>query len=132
MTVVENLLRSHRRECEERRRYAAALAVLAERLRADIVRVRGEMAAVQDRRSADAGSLAERCRKLEGSVAELDGQIAAAREALAAVEQQMRLYERAVLDRVGGTALSDRRLARRIRQSRPAISTQGGDPPRDG
>ena len=110
----------HRRDCEDRRRYAAELEVLAERLRADAGRVRGEIEAAGGRGSTGAEPLAERCRKLERSVAELDGRVAAARAALIAAEQQLKLYERAVADRAGGAALSDRRLARRARQSRPA------------
>jgi hypothetical protein len=132
MTVVENLLRLHRRECDERRRYAVELELLAERLRADLARVHGEMAAIEDQASLDAGPLAERCRKLTVSVAELDVQIAAAQATLAAAEQQLKRHDRAVLDRAGGAALSDRRLARRIRQSRPAAPPQTVTPLRDG
>ena len=119
MSVLENLLRLHRRECEDRRRYAAELELLAERLRADAGRLRGEMVEFASNVSVKDGPLTERCLKLELSVAELDGRLAAAHAALAAAEQQLKLYERAVLDRSGGPALSDRRLARRVRQSRP-------------
>jgi hypothetical protein len=116
MSVVDNLLRLHRRECDERRRFAAELESLAERLRADAGRLLAEM----ETGGGDATEpLAERCQRLERSVAELDGQVAAARAALAAAEEQLKLYERAVTDRAGGAALSDRRLARRARQSRP-------------
>jgi hypothetical protein len=111
MSVVENLLRAHRRDCEDRRRYAAELAVLAERLRTDAGRVRSEIEAAGGPGSAGAEPLAERCRKL-------DGRLAAARDAVITAEQQLKLYERAVSDRAGGAALSDRRLARRARLSR--------------
>ena len=129
MSVLANLLRLHRRECEDRRRYAVELEHLAERLRADASRLRGDMAATA---SNVAGPLAERYLKLERSVAELDGQLTAAHAALAAAEQQLKRYERAVLDRSGGQALSDRRLARRVRQSGPGAAAQSGDPPGEG
>ena len=131
MSVVENLLRAHRRDCEDRRRYAAELELLAERLRADAGRVYGEIAAAGGRGSAGAEPLAERCRKLERSVAELDGQLAAARDALIAAEQQLQLYERAVADRAGGPALSGRRLARRARQSPSGPASLLTDLPED-
>jgi hypothetical protein len=70
--------------------------------------------------------LAARCHELERSVAELNGQVAAARAAFAAAEEQLKLYERAVADRADGAALSDRRLARRARQSRPATTRPWG------
>jgi hypothetical protein len=132
MSVLANLLRLHRRECEDRRRYAVALEHLAKRLRADAGRLRGDMAVSASNVSVDAGPLAERYLKLERSVAELDGQLTAAHAALAAAEQQLQLYERAVLDRSGGSALSDRRLARRGRQSGLGASPRSGDLPGEG
>ena len=132
MSVLENLLRWHRRDCEDRRRYAAELELLAERLRADAGRVRGEMEAAGGEGPPGPEPLAERCHKLERSVAELDGQVAAARAALAAAEEQLKLYERAVADRAGGAALSDRRLARRARQLRPSTTRPSGDSAADG
>jgi len=122
MSVLENVLRLHRRECEERRRYAVELGLLAERLRADAMRLRSEMETGGAQGPAGPEPLAERCHKLERSVADLDGQVTAARAALAAVEEQLKLYERAVTDHAGGAALSDRRLARRTRQARPATT----------
>jgi hypothetical protein len=122
MSVLDSVLRLHRRECEDRRRYAAELELLAERLRTDAMRVRSEMEAAGGRGPDGPEPLAERCHKLERSVAELEGQLAAARAALAGVEEQLKLYERAVADRAGGAALSDRRLARRNRQADPATT----------
>lgn len=127
MSMLENLLRLHRRDCEDRRRYAAELELLADRLRADAMRVRREMEAAGGDGPAGPEPLAERCHKLERSVAELDGQVQAARAALAAAEEQLKLYERTVADRAGGAALSDRRLARRTRQARPATTRPWGD-----
>ena len=129
MSVLANLLRLHRRECEDRRRYATELEHLVRRLRADAGRLRGEMASASNV-SNDSGPLAERYLKLAGSVAELDRQLGAAHTALAAAEQQLKLSERAVLDRTGGQALSDRRLARRVRQSR--LPAPRRDLPTDG
>jgi hypothetical protein len=115
MSVVDNLLRLRRRECEERRRFVIELGYLAERLRADAGRVRAEMETLDGAAAIGGEPLGERWQRLERSVAELDGQMAAARNGLAAAEEQLKLYERAVADRAGGSGLSDRRLARRSR-----------------
>lgn len=110
MSVLENLLIVHRREYAERRRYLADLETLAERLRADARRLRADVERTGDiampaaargaAQRADADDAAssrlpiERYRKLAGSIADIDGQIAAAREALAAAERQLQRDER--------------------------------------
>src|SRR6266571_2542567 len=103
MGIVDNVLRQHRWELDERRRFLAELESLALRLRRDAQRLHQEI-----EEEAGAGyllrqsgapypvfvePLIERGRKLERSIAEIETQIPAAREAVAAVEQQVRLYE---------------------------------------
>ena len=117
MSVLENLMRRRRRECEGQRRYLAELERLGERLRADTERVRREVAA-----ACSGAGLAERYAKLQRSVAEIDGQIAAARDALAMVEQQLRRQELAWARR-GGTAAADAPASpRRPRHAAPSRS----------
>src|SRR5690242_21183471 len=81
MSIHENLLRLHRRQLDERRRYTAELEALSERLRADLglltAAIALEAAALEhppesqgDNRSL-APKLRERHTKLEHSVAEL-------------------------------------------------------------
>jgi hypothetical protein len=111
MSVPEKVLSLHRRECGERRRHAEELRRLAERLRSDAARVRAEIDAAG---GADP-LLLERDYRLERSVGEIEGQLTAAYEALAAAEQQLRRHERAIADRALGPGLAERRLARRTK-----------------
>lgn len=129
MSMVENLLRLHRWQLEERRRYLGELESLAERLRADALR----MASANDpgvprpdpARTGDAGSAAfgrksvERRVKLEHSVAEVEAQIIQARAALADAETELAHYELASAQRTsaGPGAILRRR---RLRQSTPS------------
>ena len=114
MSVLETLMRRCRRECEERRRYVAELERLGERLRADAEGVRREAA-----EAGTAAPLVARSAKLERSVAEIDGQITAARDALAAVEQVLHRHELAWARR-GGTEGSDGPAPRRRVRSDPS------------
>jgi flagellar FliJ protein len=105
MTVLDNLLRLHRWQLEERQRYLADLELLADRLRADAFRLQQE--AEEEARaggvSLDAPDgargfllirpLLERRRKLERSAAEIDGQVADARAAVEAAEQEVKMHE---------------------------------------
>ncbi len=125
MSVIENLVRVGRRQCDERRRYLAELEHLAERLRADARRLYSAVesaaaAAPPDIRVADAASarpLLARYRKLTRSVAEIDGQIAAARASLAAAEDELRRQEAALAQHTAGLG---RRGSHRLRRGRPA------------
>ena len=129
MSLLENHLRLRRAQCAERRRYLAELELLAQRLRADASRLQAEIERefaagnpVSARKLARelAGELAKRHSKLERSVAAIEEQIATAREALSAAEQELKRHELAAAQRAGGTGLSDRRRARRARRVRPA------------
>ena len=136
MSVLENLLRRRRRQCEEQRRYLAELELLAERLRADARRLRAEIereavlgnpVSARPRPSSLArqlprelpGELIERRGTLERSVFEVEGRIAEAGAALGAAEQELKRHELASAQHAGSAALSDRRRARRLRRARP-------------
>ena len=109
MSVHENLLRLHRWQLDERRRYTAELEALSERLRADLglltAAIALEAAALEhppesqgDNRSV-APKLRERHKKLEHSVAELESQIIATRAEVAAAEHEIAAYELAAAHR---------------------------------
>src|ERR1700694_870302 len=103
MTVLDDLLRQHRWQLDERRRYVDELESLAERLRADAQRLRAEIEEETGagRNLLDTGAvypvfvqpLIERRKKLERSIAEIDSQIVDARDAAGAAEQEVKLYE---------------------------------------
>ena len=96
MSMVENLLRLHRWQLEERRRYLSELESLAERLGADALRLTTANDPGVERfdpaRPVDANSASferksvERRERLEHSLAEIKAQIVEARAALAEAE----------------------------------------------
>ena len=119
MSIHENLLRLHRWQLDERRRYAAELEGLSERLRADLRLLEAAIALEagaldrlpesQAKGAAATARLRGRQRKLEHSVAELERQIAAARAAVAATENEKAAYELASAHRKPlGRAVSPR------------------------
>ena len=114
MKVFENRLRWRRRECAERRTYLAELELLGEQLRADQRRLLDEIAQPG---ATDDPPLNERHRKLERSLAEIDGQIATARDALIIAEQEVRQQERALAQRKGAAAISAPLATRRTRRA---------------
>ena len=112
MSVQDQLLIAHRRECEDRRRYVADLENLAERLGADAERLRAEIRLAEANGAATtARQLIERQAKLARSLDEIGEQLAGARVALATAEQQLRSHE--LVPR--GGALAARRTSRRRR-----------------
>lgn len=117
MSLLRNLLTAQRRDLDEKRRYVADLENLAERLRRDARRLlRGaEQAADAGGDGTMAWPFAERHCRLQRSIADLDERLAAARDALAAAEQQLRRYERAQLDCDGRHRIAVRRDMRRCR-----------------
>ena len=133
MSVIDNMIRLHRWQLEERERYLADLESLAERLRADAQRLEREaaeearLAGISLDAPADAPlsiflrPLVERRRKLERSVGELEGQIAEAREAVATARQEVKLYEMAWEQR--GVPPTGQRLTRRMRRLLEAQQT---------
>src|SRR5262249_15491446 len=92
-------------QLEERQRYLADLELLAERLRADAIRLRHEVEAEAkaagiplDALDSERGflfcrPLLERQRKLERSAAEVEGQIVEARVAVQPAELEVRMHE---------------------------------------
>ncbi len=108
MSMLDSQLRRSRRECEERRRYLAELRLLGERLRVDARRLLGEI----EESGGGASPLRERQRKLAGSIGEIERQITAASDALAAAEEDLRRHEFAWRQRAGNARSS-------MRPSRP-------------
>jgi chromosome segregation ATPase len=129
MSVLESLLFAHRREYEERRRWVADLETLALRLRADATRLRGELERAGNPATGDAAAsrlLIERYRKLAGSIAEIDGQIAAARAELAAAEQQIKRDETVRPQRAGRDGLPEpSRDGKKMRRPRRRSTIDG-------
>jgi flagellar protein FliJ len=119
MSVADNLLRQHRWELDERRRFLAELESLALRLRRDAQRLHREIEEESGagRMLRQTGApypvfvepLIERGRKLEGSIAQVESQILEAREAVAATEQQVRLHEATQAQRATKPAAGSRR-----------------------
>jgi chromosome segregation ATPase len=119
MSVADNILRQHRWELDERRRFLAELESLALRLRRDAQRLHREIEEESGagRLLRQTGApypvfvepLIERGRKLERSIAEIESQIIEAREAVAATEQQVRLYAATQAQRTGKPAAGGRR-----------------------
>jgi flagellar protein FliJ len=124
MSVRENLLRLHRWRLQERRDYLAGLESLMERLRADVARLQeeiGESEAVNGH-AADGGDpppylvpLIERRAKIERSMAEIEAQIAEARDVVEAAQQEVKHAGNGA----GTNALSGpMRVSRRVRRER--------------
>jgi len=122
MSVLDNRLRQHRWELDERRRFLAELEGLAARLRRDAQRLHREIE--QETGAADVeqkpgivytifvGPLLDRRKKLEGSILEIEAQIADAREAVATAEQEVNLVEAAWTHRAAASGAGGRRLRR--------------------
>ncbi len=124
MSVLENLVVMHRRQCDERRRHLADLEDLAQRLRADAMRLLGAIGLGAIAPSeAGAGGFGppafERYRKLERSIAELDRQISAARDALATAEQHLKQHERAAALRTSASSVPITGGTPRLRRTPP-------------
>lgn len=132
MSLIENVLRAHRRRCEEGRRYLTELEDLARRLRADALRLRASLAApaaAGDRLAAHPTTL--RQAKVERSIAAIEAQIGEAAAALVAAEAELQRYELVVAQRDGGGELGDARPRRRGRRPRPP-APQALEPDRRG
>jgi len=129
MSALDTLIRVHRWQLDERRRYLAGLDGLASRLRADAERLQEEADA--EARAAglslQAGAayplfiaaLIERRNKIERSIAEVDIQIAEAREAVSVAFQEVKRYELAAANRARE---GRERLARRQQQAQDALA----------
>ncbi len=126
MNSLENRISVHRRHCEERRRYLAELESLAQRLRADGARLRSEIEqAVAVGNPASAHPLLQRHVQLARSLAAIEGQIAAAGDALAAAARELKRHEFAAAQRAPGPGLPVERRSPRSSRARPAASPLG-------
>jgi flagellar FliJ protein len=131
MSALETLIRVHRWQLDERRRYLAGLDGLAARLRADAERLQVEADA--EARAAgfslDAASaypefirsLIERRREIERSIAEIDLQITEARDAVTTAFQEVKRYELAAAHRAREAR---RRIAHRDQREEDALGLQ--------
>lgn len=114
MSVADNVLRQHRWELDERRRFLTGLESLALRLRRDAQRLQREIEEESGtgRLLRQTGApypvfvepLIERGQRLGRSIAEIERQIFEAREAVAATEQQVKLYAANQAQRNGKSA----------------------------
>lgn len=122
MNARQNFYHQQQWQLAERQRYLAELESLAERLRADTERMKDEIdqAGVTDEttriHSVFVRPLIDRRDKLRRSVAEIDAQIADARAAVAAAQQEMKLFEGPLAQR--GFTFDDRRPSRRAPRTR--------------
>jgi flagellar export protein FliJ len=109
MSALSSLVRVNRWRLDEQRRQLDELDRLAERLRGESLRLEQELTSEQQVAGASyeaglgypnfARDLIERRRKLADSLAEVDGRIAAAREALAETFGEVKRYEIAAANR---------------------------------
>lgn len=103
MRAIDSLIRLHRHRLDEKRRHLAELDRLAERLRNEGLRLEQELLNEQAAAAASpearhaytnfARELNERRAKLAASLEKVEGQMAAAREALADAFQEVKRYE---------------------------------------
>ncbi len=103
MSALDSLIRVNRWKIDEQRRQLGELERLAERLRGESMRLEQELTSEQQVAAASleagysypgyARELIERRRKLADSLAEVEGQMTAAREALAGAFREMKRYE---------------------------------------
>jgi hypothetical protein len=123
MNGRSNSYRLHHWQLAERQRYLSELESLGERLRADAERLRHEIDQAGGAEMVPSNSridplfirpLLDRRDKLLRSIAEIDAQIAEAREAVAASQQEMRLVEGTHMHR---EFKFEDRLTRRARRS---------------
>jgi flagellar FliJ protein len=116
MTALENRLALHRRNCQERRRYLAELESLAERLRADGMRLRSEIElAVSVGNPVSTQPLLKRHGELARSLAAVEGRIEEADVALATAVRELRRQELAAAQRaLNAETPSGRRAARGV------------------
>jgi len=113
MNAIKNRLLLHRRHCEDRQRHLAELESLAQRLRADGGRLRGEIEhAVTVGNPASTPPLLERHGKLARSLAAIEGQITAADDALAGAVRELKRQELAAAQRADHAGMADPRRPR--------------------
>jgi flagellar export protein FliJ len=109
MSAIDSLVRLHRWQLDEHRRQLADLDLLVQKLRAEKLRLAEEESTEQKVAATSleaatayggfARHLIERRQKIEQSIASVEQQIAAAREALAETYQEVKRYEIAAANR---------------------------------
>lgn len=123
MNSRSNFHRTQQWQLAERQRYLSELEALGERVRADVERLHEEIEKVGGADALPSNKrldplfirpLVDRHEKLMRSVAEIDAQIAEARAAVEASQQEVKLIEGALVHR--GLRFEDR-LTRRARRS---------------
>jgi F0F1-type ATP synthase membrane subunit b/b' len=122
MSVRESLLRQHRWQLEERQQFLAGLEALAERLRADALRLEREIAESRGRLPLDEADLppllqplVERQHRIQHSITEVEAQIAEARALVAEAVQEVERSAAAVQaqpERIPGRVGRPRRRGR--------------------
>jgi hypothetical protein len=122
MNGRQNTYRLQHWHLAERQRYLSDLELLAARLRADVEELAREISEAggpgsdAEMRAAYPlflGPLLERREKLVGTIAEIDAQIAEARDVVATAQQEVKLFAGSVAYR--GFSFEDRRVRRNRR-----------------
>ncbi|MBV9522237.1 MAG: flagellar FliJ family protein [Alphaproteobacteria bacterium] len=132
MSALSTLIRANRWKIDEQRRQLGELERLAERLREESVRLEQELTSEQQVAAASleagysypgyARELIERRRKLANSLAEVEGQMTTAREALAEAFREMKRYEITAANRMKRERIAAERR-QRIAQDEVAMQT---------
>lgn len=109
MSSLKTIIRLHKWRLDEKRRALAELQNLADRLKAEIEKVKAEMAAEQATARADfdvafsyagfAQAALERGRKLAESLVQVEAQVAVATDEMAQAFQEVKRYELAEEER---------------------------------
>ncbi len=120
MSVRENVLRLSRWRLQERQEYLAGLESLLGRLGNDLRRLQDDAAAGPSPRP-----LAERQRKIERSIAEVEARIGEARSAVDAALQEVKLGEGAAGAPAAAPPMRVIRRTRRPRRRTVSGSSQG-------
>jgi flagellar export protein FliJ len=131
MSALDSLIRLYKWQLDERRQQVAELERLEERLKAELQKLHDEVAAEQRIAAANeeaarawsgwSAAAAGRRQTLETSIAEAQGQLERAREALAEAFQEVKRYEIALAAREKREKIA---LSRRAQQRQDEIALQ--------
>lgn len=113
MSAIEQMARVYRWACSEKRRTLEELVRLAERLRLDVGRLNAPDAAGGQGQSAE-----ERQRRLERSIAEIDGSIERARAELGNAEAELARVEQTKQERETAEKATTQRRSQRVAAGR--------------
>ena len=131
MSALDGLIRLYKWQLDERRQQVAELERLEDRLRSELQKLHDEVAAEQRVAAADAdaargwagwsAATSARRKTLETSIAEAQGQLERAREALAEAFQEVKRYEIALAAREKREKIT---LSRKAQQRQDEIALQ--------